>query len=127
VRQGSKFHFTVVFEIRESESESLTKEVNNLVDLPVLVVDDNASNRRILSEILMSWHMKPTLTRSGAEALSALGKVDSKNSFALALVDVHMPDMDGFAVADFQSVADMKTRDVYNAKGGGSASSLRSC
>ena len=100
VRQGSKFHFTVVFEIRESESESLTKEVNNLVDLPVLVVDDNASNRRILSEILMSWHMKPTLTRSGAEALSALGKVDSKNSFALALVDVHMPDMDGFAVAE---------------------------
>ena len=100
VRQGSKFHFTVVFEIRESESESLTKEVNNLVDLPVLVVDDNASNRRILSEILMSWHMKPTLTRSGAEAMSALGKVDSKNSFALALVDVHMPDMDGFAVAE---------------------------
>ena len=64
VSQGSKFHFTVVLEIRESESEALTKEVNKLVDLPVLVVDDNASNRRILSEILTNWHMKPTLTSS---------------------------------------------------------------
>jgi PAS domain S-box-containing protein len=100
VSQGSKFHFTVVLEIRESESESLTKEVNKLVDLPVLVVDDNASNRRILSEILTNWHMKPTLTSSGAEALSAVKKADSKNSFALALLDVHMPDMDGFAVAE---------------------------
>ena len=98
VRQGSKFHFTVVFEIRESESESLTEEVNKLVDLPVLVVDDNASNRRILSEILTSWHMKPTLTSSGAEAMNTLGA--SKNSFALVLLDVHMPDMDGFAVAE---------------------------
>jgi PAS domain S-box-containing protein len=100
VRRGSKFHFTAVFEIRESESESLTQEVNKLVDLPVLVVDDNASNRRILSEILTSWHMKPTLASSGAEALSVLRKADSKDSFALALLDVHMPDMDGFAVAE---------------------------
>jgi PAS domain S-box-containing protein len=100
VRQGSKFHFTVTLELKESESESLAKEVNKLVDLPVLVVDDNASNRRILGEILTSWHMKPTLTSSGAEALSTLRKTDSKNSFALVLLDVHMPDMDGFAVAE---------------------------
>ena len=44
--------------------------------------------------------MKPTLASSGAEALSALRKADSKNSFALVLLDVHMPDMDGFAVAE---------------------------
>jgi two-component system, sensor histidine kinase and response regulator len=100
VKQGSKFHFTVVLEITESESESLAKEVNKFVDLPVLVVDDNASNRRILSEILTSWHMKPTLTSGGAEALRALSNTDSKNSFALVLLDVHMPDMDGFAVAE---------------------------
>jgi signal transduction histidine kinase/DNA-binding response OmpR family regulator len=100
VRQGSKFHFTVVLEMKKSESEPLTKEVHKLVDLPILVVDDNASNRRILREILTNWHMKPTLANSGAEALSALGKADSKNSFALVLLDVHMPDMDGFAVAE---------------------------
>jgi PAS domain S-box-containing protein len=99
VKQGSKFHFTVVLEIVESESESITNEVNKLVDLPVLVVDDNASNRRILREILTSWNMKPTLTSSGPEALSALKESDPKNSFALVLLDVHMPDMDGFEVA----------------------------
>jgi PAS domain S-box-containing protein len=100
VRQGSKFHFTVLLETKQSEPELLTKEDYKLVDLPILVVDDNASNRRILREILTNWHMKPTLVNSGAEALSALGKVDSKNSFALALLDVHMPDMDGLAVAE---------------------------
>src|SRR5215472_13289437 len=101
VRQGSKFHFTVVLEMTKSEPEPLTEEVHKLVDLPILVVDDNASNRRILKEILTNWHMKPTLVNSGAEALSALGKVvDSKNIFALVLLDVHMPDMDGFAVAE---------------------------
>ncbi|HZZ14466.1 MAG TPA: response regulator, partial [Candidatus Sulfotelmatobacter sp.] len=100
MRQGSKFHFTLVLEMKKSESEPLTKEVHQLFDLPILVVDDNASNRRILREILTNWHMKPVLVNSGAEALSALGKVDSKNSFALVLLDVHMPDMDGFAVAE---------------------------
>jgi PAS domain S-box-containing protein len=100
VRQGSKFHFTVVLEMKKSESEPLPKEICELVDLSILVVDDNASNRRILREILTNWHMKPTLASSGAEALSALRKADSKNSFDLVLLDVHMPDMDGFAVAE---------------------------
>ena len=100
VRQGSKFHFTVVLELKKSESEPLAREIHKLIDLPILVVDDNASNRRILREILTNWHMKPTLANSGAEALSALRRVDSKNIFALVLLDVHMPDMDGFALAE---------------------------
>jgi len=100
VRQGSKFHFTVVLELKKSEAEAHTKEVSEFIDLPILVVDDNASNRRILKEILTNWHMKPTLVNSGAEALAALDKGDSANSFALAILDVHMPNMDGFAVAE---------------------------
>jgi two-component system, sensor histidine kinase and response regulator len=100
VKQGSKFHFTVVLERKKSESEPLAKESHKLIDLPVLVVDDNASNRRILKEILTNWHMKPMLANSGAEALNALEKGNSKNGFALVLLDVHMPEMDGFAVAE---------------------------
>ena len=101
VRQGSKFHFTVVLELKKSEPEALPgKGSKELIDLPILVVDDNASNRRILKEILTNWHMKPTLVNSGAEALTALETGKSTNSFALVLLDVHMPDMDGFAVAE---------------------------
>jgi len=100
VRQGSKFHFTVVLEMKKSESEPLAKEIHKLIDLPILVVDDNASNRRILKEILTNWRMKPTLANSGVEALNTLEMTKSKNGFALVLLDVHMPDMDGFAVAE---------------------------
>jgi two-component system sensor histidine kinase/response regulator len=89
-----------VLELKKSESEPLAKGSQKLMDLPTLVVDDNASNRRILKEILTNWHMKPTLANSGAEALNALEKGNSKNSFALVLLDVHMPEMDGFAVAE---------------------------
>jgi PAS domain S-box-containing protein len=100
VRQGSKFHFTVVLEVKQSESEPLPEGSQTLIDLPILVVDDNASNRRILKEILTNWHMKPTLANSGPEALNALEKGNPTNPIALVLLDVHMPDMDGFAVAE---------------------------
>src|SRR5215475_8701344 len=100
VRQGSKFHFTVVLDLKNSEADPPSQESQELIDLPVLVVDDNASNRRILKEILTNWHMKPTLANSGPEALNALAKGKSTNSFALVLVDVHMPGMDGFALAE---------------------------
>ena len=100
VRQGSKFHFTVVLELKKSESEALPNRSQEFIDLPILVVDDNASNRRILKEILTNWHMKPTLANSGPEALTALETKNPANSFALVILDVHMPDMDGFAVAE---------------------------
>src|SRR5215813_1012253 len=83
VKQGSKFHFTVVLELKKSESESVPKQSQDFIDLPILVVDDNASNRRILKEILTNWHMKPTLASSGTEALRALETGSSANSFAL--------------------------------------------
>src|SRR5215472_5945616 len=100
VRQGSKFHFTVVLELKNSESDPPSKASQKLMDLPILVVDDNASNRRILKEILTNWHMKPTLANSGPEALNALARGKLTNGFALVLVDVHMPGMDGFALAE---------------------------
>ncbi|HEY6448334.1 MAG TPA: response regulator [Acidobacteriaceae bacterium] len=100
VRQGSKFHFTVVLELKESAAEPLPEASHELMDLPILVVDDNASNRRILREILTNWHMKPTLAGSGAEALDALENRAGRDRFAMALLDVHMPGMDGFTLAE---------------------------
>ena len=68
----------------------------------MLVVDDNATNRQILEEVLSRWGMRPTLASGGAAALVLLergrGRGDgrSRSCFSTA----HMPDVDGFAVAE---------------------------
>jgi CheY-like chemotaxis protein/HPt (histidine-containing phosphotransfer) domain-containing protein len=68
---------------------------------PVLVVDDNATNRRILEAMLKGWSMEPTLAEGGKECLVALKRArESGNPFPLVLLDAHMPDMDGFMVAE---------------------------
>jgi CheY-like chemotaxis protein len=67
----------------------------------VLVVDDNATNRRILEETLVHWRMRPTLVAGGREGLLALERAAARGRpFALALVDANMPEMDGFALAE---------------------------
>jgi CheY-like chemotaxis protein len=73
----------------------------NLHGLPVLVVDDNATNRRILEEVLGHWGMKVTTVDGGRSALAALERARSAGAaFALVLIDGHMPDMDGFMLAE---------------------------
>jgi two-component system sensor histidine kinase/response regulator len=72
-----------------------------LAGLPVLVVDDNLTNRRLIGEMLVRWGIKPTLTASGTEALAALRQPDpSSCSFALLLIDARMPGMDGFELVE---------------------------
>jgi CheY-like chemotaxis protein len=72
-----------------------------LTDLPVLIVDDNATNRRILEEVFTNWHMRPIAVESGAAALGRLEKsLRADQPFAVVLLDGHMPDMDGFSAAE---------------------------
>jgi two-component system, sensor histidine kinase and response regulator len=100
VGKGSTFHFTAQFRVlRDARQITQAPAGLNWQNLPVLVVDDNATNRRILLEMLQQWGMKPTLAESGKEALVALQAVkDSATKFSLILVDAHMPEMDGFAL-----------------------------
>jgi CheY-like chemotaxis protein len=71
-------------------------EASTLRGLPALVVDDNATNRRILEVELAGWGMKPSTAASAAEALNAIRKAAASGApFRLALVDFHMPDVDG--------------------------------
>src|SRR6185436_3340711 len=97
---GSAFHFTAAFDIvelttREPQGEAL------LAELPVLIVDDNAVNRRILHTQLTRWHTRPTAVGSGQEALDALTEAAvAGRPFVLVLLDVNMPDLDGFQVAE---------------------------
>jgi len=95
--EGSTFHFTTRLGVSDSRPEVTTVD---LTDLRVLIVDDNAVNRRVLHELLVRWKMKPTSVESGAEGLRVLADASaSGRPFALVLLDAHMPEMDGFDVA----------------------------
>jgi CheY-like chemotaxis protein len=76
-------------------------QTKKLQDLPVLVVDDNTANRRILEVMLKHWRMKPVLVEGGRAGLAAMqtSKTAGK-AFPLVLIDARMPDMDGFSVAE---------------------------
>jgi PAS domain S-box-containing protein len=101
VGQGSTFHFTARLELQKvNPSSLLPRRSVSLKGLPVLVVDDNATNRRILSEVLQNWSMKPTLADNGWTALNLLEEAAARGQpFSLVLLDVCMPEMDGFEVA----------------------------
>ena len=102
VGQGSTFHFTAQFAVQSPAlTTSLGLEKVNVHDLPVLVVDDNATNRRILHDMLTHWEMRPTVVESGGAALDFLEHAEGAGQrFPLVLLDAQMPDMDGFAVAE---------------------------
>ena len=64
------------------------------------MVDDNATNRRILEETLIGWQMKPTAVDSGRVALAEMKRaVACEEPYSLVLIDCVMPGMDGFALA----------------------------
>ncbi len=96
---GSCFHFTACFE-PAGELEHPNPDGACLVGMPALVVDDNSTNRRILTELLWLWQMKPASAASGMEALAMLRKAAERGEpFSLVLTDCHMPEMDGFDLA----------------------------
>jgi two-component system sensor histidine kinase/response regulator len=73
----------------------------NLQNLHALIVDDNGTNRRLLEQILMGWHMVPTQAASVSEGLDALRVArETGRPIDLVLADVQMPHEDGFALAE---------------------------
>jgi two-component system, sensor histidine kinase and response regulator len=101
VGKGSAFHFTIALKRQEPEVVEAIEEPVDLHDLRVLVVDDNATNRRILDEMLEAWRLRGTSVESGAAALEMLARAaDAGDAFQLAIVDALMPDMDGFGLVE---------------------------
>jgi PAS domain S-box-containing protein len=101
VGRGSKFHFLARFGVPPGEPASAEPaEPTGLEGLRVLVVDDNATNRRILEEMLRSWRMKPATADAAAGALALLRSArDAGDPFRVVLVDALMPGTDGFMLA----------------------------
>jgi len=98
---GSAFHFTVRFGIAQGAPRGAWISPENLAGIPVLVVDDNRTNRRILHDLLTNWGMQPSLAASGPAALEQFEAAAARGTpFRMALLDVMMPDMDGFMLAE---------------------------
>jgi PAS domain S-box-containing protein len=100
--KGSTFHFTARFGIQKTVAIKLEPgETPNMSGMRVLVVDDNATNRRILAETLSHWQMQPVLAASGAEALETMSRAARAGEpFRIALIDVQMPEMDGYTLCE---------------------------
>ncbi|MGO9815724.1 MAG: response regulator [Isosphaeraceae bacterium] len=102
VGRGSTFHFTVWLGVQKSpKAAMMTVESTIVHDLPVLVVDDNATSRLILEEILTKWHMKPKAVADGRAALAEMKRAAASGTpYALVLSDAVMPGMDGFTLIE---------------------------
>jgi PAS domain S-box-containing protein len=127
---GSVFHFTVrVGVAQESLPPAAPADLEALREIPVLVVDDNATNRHLLIEMLRRWGMKPVAVDNGRLALQTLDeRMQSGKALGLVLLDVHMPEMDGFAVAEqIQQRFDARpVKIIMLTSGGSSGDSARS-
>ena len=102
VGRGSTFHFTIQLEVaREEPTDTAGVRLPIIRGTRVMVVDDNDTNCRILEEILLSWSMRPSMSASAAGALEMLREAhQAGDSFRLVLTDAHMPEMDGFTLAE---------------------------
>jgi two-component system, sensor histidine kinase and response regulator len=99
--QGSCFRFTIKLGAAEAEIHPSVPVTDTLAGTRVLIVDDNATNRRVLVELLGRWGMSPVEASSARAALGLLREASLRESyFPLLLTDVHMPVMDGFAFVE---------------------------
>lgn len=96
--KGSTFHFTVRLETREASADN---EHLALKGRRVLVVDDNATNRAILTEQLAQWGMEAAAAENSASGLELLSQAHKTGrDFDLAIIDSHMPETDGFGMVE---------------------------
>jgi signal transduction histidine kinase/CheY-like chemotaxis protein/integral membrane sensor domain MASE1 len=99
--EGSSFRFTVKLS-KALNPVALVEPLpyENLKGMKVLIVDDNATNRRILQETVTVWGMIPTLAANGAEAIRLMTDKQQVDSFQLVLTDNDMPEMNGLAFVE---------------------------
>jgi PAS domain S-box-containing protein len=96
VGEGSTFHFTIDLEIPPNYQTAILPELPELVGRRLLIVDDNETNRHILVRQAEMWGMRPKAATSAIEALDWLR---DDRAFDLAILDMQMPQMDGYMLA----------------------------
>lgn len=100
--RGSTFHFTAHFvPAPEAFLNRADQPTASLDGKRILVVDDNATNCRILEEILRNWLTRPTVVNGADAAIKALEEAQAAGQpFDLLLTDANMPDTDGFTLVE---------------------------
>ncbi len=108
---GSTFGFSVRLGIQKNPKDlPCCSDSSSFREVPVLVVDDNATNRRVLTQTLLSWQMRASSVDGASEAIEKmLDAYKNGDPFKLVLIDYMMPEMDGFELA-----ANIKKRPELN-------------
>jgi signal transduction histidine kinase/CheY-like chemotaxis protein len=97
--QGSTFHFTSKFKKQSGEISNTRQKAETLESIRVLIVDDNASAREILTSIVESFGLHVDSCKSGEEALSMIKTASTISPYKLVLLDWKMPNMNGIEVS----------------------------
>jgi len=99
--RGSTFHFSARFGVGQKTPKADCMEQPSLAGVGVLVVDDNATNRHILQDVLRQWQMEATLAENANTALRKLEEAAGRGApFSLVLTDTQMPVTDGFELVE---------------------------
>jgi CheY-like chemotaxis protein len=100
--EGTTITFNAHFDVSPGSQPALpTPRAEDFEGAPTLIIDDNATNRRILFELTRKWKMKPHMCDSGESGLAELSRAASEgNPYRLVLLDEQMPGMDGMEVLD---------------------------
>ncbi|MGH3088250.1 MAG: PAS domain S-box protein, partial [Rubrobacteraceae bacterium] len=97
---GSAFWFTATLEKQSEVREEDLIPRTNLAGLKILIVDDNETNREILTRQISPWNMRVESAEDGAGALHLLRSAsDADDPYDVAVIDMHMPGMDGMQLA----------------------------
>jgi signal transduction histidine kinase/CheY-like chemotaxis protein len=119
---GTVFHFTLGFEVNASFEKRPLLPVASLEGISLLVVDDNATNRHILTKTLEKWRMRPVEANSGREALDLVeARAAVGDPIQLILLDAEMPGMDGFETAERLSEGSIPAPPMIMLRSAGSA------
>jgi signal transduction histidine kinase/DNA-binding response OmpR family regulator len=95
---GSTFWFTARFEIQE-RPKRIVKSLETLAGIPVLIVDGNATNRKLLDRYVSGWGMRSECVSNGVDAMTLITSRGGRDNFRLAFLDMQLTEPDGFTLA----------------------------
>ena len=127
--QGTTFHFTTRVGIDANGAQAGESAAVDLRGIPALIVDDNATNRRILAEQLFRFGMRPIAVDNGRAALIELERARATDApFGLIIVDYHMPEMDGLTLTErIRALPDVSSATVMMLTSGGQNGDAARC